>query len=174
MGTWFKEGWWRGGIVKKRKEKKRMDRKGGFVGLDRGFWCLRCGTMLTCLHLIKLMEVCCCPSPHSCCQLFKCISKLKQMSFRSSTTCSIFSLPLVSLCSLEYVYMCMHLWSVCMDLCVCVCVYLRTPCRVGVVYPAVKPVDNWHHGQTLSSLSWPENCNEMREPGRETEGFNVT
>lgn len=53
----------------------------------------------------------------------------------------------------EFVYMCMYLWSVCVCLCVYECMSLIALCRVGVMYPAVKQVDNWHHGQTLSSLS---------------------
>lgn len=78
--------------------------------------------------------------------MFKC--------FKDFLVC--FALPSVSL---YYSHICIHVHVfvecrymfafVCAQLCSS-CVAL---CRVGVMYPAVKLVDNWHHGQTLSSLS---------------------
>lgn len=64
-----------------------------------------------------------------------------------------------------FVYMCMCL---CVSVCVCVrlCRSCIALCSVGVMYPAVKPVDNWHHGQTLSSL---ELTRELQQSERERE-----
>lgn len=70
--------------------------------------------------------------------------------------CKCFKKLLVCFCVVVLLYSnlhtsCMCLWSVCMF--VCVHMSCVASCRLGVMYPAVKPVDNWHHGQTLSSLS---------------------
>lgn len=70
--------------------------------------------------------------------------------------CKCFEKILVCFCVVVLLYshlhtLCMCLWSVCMF----VCVYMScvASCGLGVMYPAVKPADNWHDGQTLSSLS---------------------
>lgn len=42
--------------------------------------------------------------------------------------------------------------NVCMCLFVHLCMSCVALCRVGVMHAAVKQVDNWHHGQALSSL----------------------
>ena len=89
-------------------------------------------------------------------------------------SCFVF---LCFLCHFSYIHA--HVFMECLHVFVCVCVCaLRmgciVPCRVGVTHPAVKPVDNWHHGLTLSSLSWPKSCNKVREQGRETEGLSAT
>lgn len=77
--------------------------------------------------------------------------------------------PLYCFCFCKHV----HVFVVCLYMLVCVLKSSVALCRSGVMYPAVKLVDNWFCGQTLCSLSWPKRCEKVRERGRETEGLHV-
>lgn len=66
-----------------------------------------------------------------------------------------FLCPSVSLCCM-HICINVHVCVECLHVCVCARICVEAVLHgagLGVMYPAVKLVDNWHHGQTLSSLS---------------------